>query len=1155
MNLIVFTRLSRWWRLSVPANIPLKRTRFLIACIASLAVLSCICAGFVVAWVAWNSTPLWADSGPIPTLDSPAALLANTGVPMDGPFVINGNAQGAHSVLTADFDRDGRLDIVSAARTDGKIIWYRNLGGDPVGFEPRPITTIPGSYLAYPTDLNQDGRVDIVVVAVTVVDPSVTAAAESATVAGAGVVLWLENNGAPSPGFVQHPLASGLNYPVSAVAADFDGDGDRDVAVASRDDKTVRWYESNGAPIPSFTERLLTNNADGAVSVDGGDVDGDGDYDLVSASENDDKLAWYRNDGGRIFTPIVIRQRSSPAEPGTDYAKSVRLVDVDHDGDLDLLYASENASEVGWYENNGAAAPQFTQRVIGTGRDHAKFVSAADLNSDGAMDVFGVSSNDDTVAFYKNNGARPPTFTPYVVTSTADGARFVSTADLDGDGDLDLLIASRDDGKITWVRNRTLHRSALFPSQVQRVVGIFASSRHVQSGDLDGDGDRDLASVGDNALVWYENNGAATPTFSARLIPSQVNGGRWLHLADLDRDGDLDIIMASTKNRRVYWYENLGGAPLNFGERVLATNLIGPRSVLSADLDRDGDLDVYAASDSDNKVAWYENNGARPPSFTPHVVTTDALYARSVYAADLDTDGDLDLVSASQHDDAVTWYENLRGKPPTFAPHIVAMHIDGVQHVHAADLDRDGDMDIISASELDKRVTWFENQGQATSFVPHVIDGNAPGAHAVYTGDADNDGDQDIFAAIEFSNSFVVYLNDGQRTPNFAKNVLYSQGQAAHSIFADDIDADGDLDLLGTSRDDGKVYWFENQGGQYRLTQTSFSPGQSVAGVPSALAVAQVVHLGRSSDVPLRVVNLDVEFTDAQGAPLSAAAIAAKVRTISVYRDACCNGLLEPAVDPLLVTVDVASTVQTGRVNASLLTSSQPLIVAYGQPSTLFAAATLNGACVGVSDWRMSLRATAQTAVDVMAVAPLLAEQEGRVGDASVTLLDPTASLRINEVMADNDNGLVDSEEPGEYPDWIELYNMGGLAVDLSGMYWSDDPTLLTKYRIPDGVTLAPRTLMLFIADGDANQGPLHLNFRLDKTGETLLLSDTDARGNKVIDSMNFGPQVTNISVGRQPDGTGAWRTLPAPTPRGVNVNAGLKHHLFIPLLVRNSGC
>ncbi|MGQ0502421.1 MAG: FG-GAP-like repeat-containing protein, partial [Panacagrimonas sp.] len=98
----------------------------------------------------------------------------------------------------------------------------------------------------------------------------------------------------------------------------------------------------------------------------------------------------------------------------------------------------------------------------------------------------------------------------------------------------------------------------------------------------------------------------------------------------------------------------------------IATTADGANSTFSADLDGDGDLDVLSASRYDDKIAWYENDGGATPAFTLRIISTTADGARSVHAADLDGDGDLDVLSASGYDDKIAWYENGGGATPGF---------------------------------------------------------------------------------------------------------------------------------------------------------------------------------------------------------------------------------------------------------------------------------------------------------------------------------------------------------------------------------------------------------------------------------------------------------------------------------------------------------
>lgn len=143
------------------------------------------------------------------------------------------------------------------------------------------------------------------------------------------------------------------------------------------------------------------------------------------------------------------------------------------------------------------------------------------------------------------------------------------------------------------------------------------------------------------------------------------------------------------------------------------------------------------------------------------------------------------------------------------------------------------------------------------------------------------------------------------------------------------------------------------------------------------------------------------------------------------------------------------------------------------------------------------------------------------------------AGLVINEFMATNQETLVDPEEADEYPDWIEIYNGGAGAVELGGMFLTDELQDLSKWQIPAGVSISPGQHLLFFADSDDSQGAYHTNFRLRGIGEIVALIDRD--GTTVVDSIAFEEQVPDVSLGRSPDGADAWVFFEEPTPGAAN--------------------
>jgi len=145
--------------------------------------------------------------------------------------------------------------------------------------------------------------------------------------------------------------------------------------------------------------------------------------------------------------------------------------------------------------------------------------------------------------------------------------------------------------------------------------------------------------------------------------------------------------------------------------------------------------------------------------------------------------------------------------------------------------------------------------------------------------------------------------------------------------------------------------------------------------------------------------------------------------------------------------------------------------------------------------------------------------------------------LVINEFVASNnsDSGISDPE--GDYDDWIEIYNSGDTAIDLGGMYLTDDLDEPTKWQIPEGypaqTTIGADDYILIWADEDTSDGSLHADFKLSADGEQIGLFDTD--GITLIDGITFGEQVTNVSYGRYPDANDYLRFFVVPTPLANN--------------------
>ena len=338
-------------------------------------------------------------------------------------------------------------------------------------------------------------------------------------------------------------------------------------------------------------------------------------------------------------------------------------------------------------------------------------VSAVDLNKDGYVDVIGaIGGSQGQVAWYKNNGALIPTFSSNVVSSRLASPNFVSVADLNGDANPDILAASNSENKIMWFRNN----GQTAPTFTAGTVTTLATGvNSVQAADLDGDGDQDVisASFYGNRLAWYENDGTAK--FTARTIDATNGLAAYAVAADMDGDGDQDIVAAFWDPSTIAWYENKGGKPLKFVRHVVTTTtaIEEPSCVAVADIDGDGRPDIVSASQQVAKVAWYKNSGATVPTFATKVLiqapdrTADGV--RSVIATDFNHDGYMDIIAGAANSSSVIWFKSNGATSPTFTTNVLTSDIKQVSSVFAADVNSDGLDEVLCASPADNAITWL----------------------------------------------------------------------------------------------------------------------------------------------------------------------------------------------------------------------------------------------------------------------------------------------------------------------------------------------------------------------------------------------------------------------------------------------------------------
>jgi hypothetical protein len=329
---------------------------------------------------------------------------------------------------------------------------------------------------------------------------------------------------------------------------------------------------------------------------------------------------------------------------------------------------------------------------------------------------------------------------------------------------------------------------------------------------MDGDGDVDVlgAAYDEGGIAWWENTSPRVDEWAFRehTVAADFDGARSVYAADVDRDGDVDVLGAAVWDDDITWWENDGGQ--RFAEHTIGGGFDAAVAVYAADVDRDGDVDVLGAARDADDITWWENRRGGSPPWVEHTVKGDFNGAHSVYATDVDGDGDVDVLGAAKFADDITWWENDGNQ--SFSEHIIQGDFDAAISVYAIDLDRDGDVDVLGAANYAHDVTWWENDGSPGDggWTPHTIDGNFDGAHCVYATDVDGDGDVDVLGAAYSAGDIAWWENDGSQ--NFARHTIAGSFDAAAQVYAVDVDRDGDVDVLGAAAEADDVTWWENDG-------------------------------------------------------------------------------------------------------------------------------------------------------------------------------------------------------------------------------------------------------------------------------------------------------------------------------------------------------
>ncbi|MEE4272141.1 MAG: VCBS repeat-containing protein [Thermoanaerobaculales bacterium] len=351
-------------------------------------------------------------------------------------------------------------------------------------------------------------------------------------------------------------------------------------------------------------------------------------------------------------------------------------------------------------------------------------------------------------------------------------------------------------------------------TDAERIVlpGDALGAIKVFAGDLDLDGDTDVLGCAyyGNQLVAFYNDGGSPPSWQRQVIDGSFEEALAVAVADVDRDGRLDVLAGSAAGAEVMWWRNLGGSPAVWEGHLIADDVPGTHDVAGADLDGDGDIDAVAVSFEDDEILWWRNDGEDPPRWERLVVASEVDYPTKVSVADVDRDGDLDLFSVAWEGRQIAWWRNDGGDPIRWTGRVIGEHFVGAHWVHAADVDGDGWTDVLGAAMNLGQLAWWRNDGSDQSgWEKTVVTGSLPGAVSVIAGDIDGDGDQDVGGAgWSASGGMAWFENLDGNGAEWAEVKVDTEFGPSSSVHLADVDGNGSLDFLGSAWDHGELAWW-----------------------------------------------------------------------------------------------------------------------------------------------------------------------------------------------------------------------------------------------------------------------------------------------------------------------------------------------------------
>ena len=503
------------------------------------------------------------------------------------PEIIPVGAEFIDGLRTTDLDQDGDIDII--AIKSGQLFWYENIIENGSFSTGAKISDLAIGTTDFATrDFDNDGDIDIIC---------------HRNTGYPGELSLLINLG--NLNFNKLVITNELSRAGQVFTDDLDGDSDIDlVSFANINPSNIstpvyglNWYKNDGNGIFS-DETGITVFSEKFTKLDAGDLDQDGDVDLVSTAWGGNKVSWHESDGHGNFISQQIVDLDRTGRPW-----DIQIVDLDDDSKTDILCSFiDNTPRIQWYKNEGNGNFSNPLLIADANTASRQFV-AKDLDGDALPEVI-IYSLDGQVAWYHNEGNGIFSNSPQIILPPPSAVNYVFAGDLDLDGDNDIITASNNLKTLSWIEN---NGAGDFLNNFTITGNLFSTIEGIDIADLNGDGHKDIGVLTNGKIETYINDGFQNFTLQFEFA---VSTGRGFGIIDLDGDGDNDLIFSGGSD--LSWFANDGFGNFIKNKISESIDISSSWDLAVINMDEDADMDLVVADLTRSRIMWYENQIDHP---------------------------------------------------------------------------------------------------------------------------------------------------------------------------------------------------------------------------------------------------------------------------------------------------------------------------------------------------------------------------------------------------------------------------------------------------------------------------------------------------------------------------------------------------------------